>query len=167
MTEAPYGSWESPITSDLIVSSTVGLGAIQVDGDDVYWLEGRPREGGRQVLVRRSPDGKTSDVTPPPYNVRTRVHEYGGGAYTVSDGTVIFANFSDQRLYIVDPAGEPRTLTHTDSRRYADLVFDRRRRLLYCVREDHGGAGEALNTIATVSLDGGDETVVVSGNDFY
>jgi hypothetical protein len=80
---APYGSWKSPITSDLIVSETIGLGQIALDGADVYWVEMRPAEDGRYVIVRRTPDGRTADVTPPPFNARTRVHEYGGGAFTV------------------------------------------------------------------------------------
>src|SRR5690349_19247859 len=112
MAEAPYGAWKSPITSDLIVSSTVSLGSIQIDGRDVYWLEGRPQEGGRQVLVRRTPNGDATDVTPPPFNVRTRVHEYGGGAYIVSNGVVVFANFADQQLYVIEPESEARPLTH-------------------------------------------------------
>ncbi|HLE13939.1 MAG TPA: hypothetical protein VI776_04255, partial [Anaerolineales bacterium] len=85
---APYGSWKSPITSDLIVAETIWPAQIQLDGDDVYWLEVRPAEGGRYVIVRRAPDGQTVDVTPPPFNARTRVHEYGGLAYLVVDGTV-------------------------------------------------------------------------------
>ncbi|UCG81211.1 MAG: S9 family peptidase, partial [Desulfobacterales bacterium] len=80
---APYGSWKSPITSDLIVAETIGLGQIVLDGQDVYWTEMRPTEGGRYVVVKRSSDGKTADVTPPAFNVRTRVHEYGGGAFVV------------------------------------------------------------------------------------
>ena len=84
-TEAPYGSWKSPITSDMIVSATVGLGQIALDGDDVYWSELRPSEGGRVALVRRTPDGRTVDVVASPFNVRTRVHEYGGGAFAVAD----------------------------------------------------------------------------------
>ena len=81
---APYGSWKSPITSDLIVSETIGLGQIALDGDDIYWIEPRPSEAGRNVLVRMDPQGETADVTPPPYSVRTRVHEYGGGAFAVA-----------------------------------------------------------------------------------
>src|SRR6266849_5209862 len=96
---APYGSWKSPITSDLIVSGTIGLGQLILDGDDTYWLEMRPSEGGRNVVVRRTPDGRISDITPPPFNVRTRVHEYGGGAFVIADGVVYFSNFTDQRLY--------------------------------------------------------------------
>src|SRR5215472_2168721 len=92
---APFGSWASPITSDMIVASSIGLGEILIDGADVYWLESRPQEGGRSVVVRRAPDGTTVDVTPPAaadgktiFSVRTRVHEYGGGAYLVSAGVV-------------------------------------------------------------------------------
>src|SRR5215831_8217042 len=94
---APYGSWASPITSDLIVASSIGLGGVSIDGSDVYWIERRPQERGRSVIVRRSPDGRTDDVTPSvpeggqaAFNVRTRVHEYGGGAYLVSGGVVYF-----------------------------------------------------------------------------
>lgn len=108
---APYGSWKSPITTGLIVSGAVGLGQIALDGDDVYWVEMRPSEGGRMVIVRRSPDGAASDVNPPPFSARTRVHEYGGGALMVSDGTVFFSNFADQRLYRQEAGGEPKAIT--------------------------------------------------------
>src|SRR5437660_878563 len=79
----PYGAWRSPITSELIVGEAIGLGEVRVDGGDIYWIEGRPSEGGRNVLVRRAPDGQIADLTPAPFNVRSRVHEYGGGATTV------------------------------------------------------------------------------------
>src|SRR5438445_315581 len=101
----PYGAWRSPITSELIVGETLGLGDIRVDGRDIYWIEGRPSEGGRNVLVRRAPStstnggGSIEDITPAPYSVRTRVHEYGGGAMNVHRGVVYFTNFADQRLY--------------------------------------------------------------------
>ena len=91
---APYGSWKSPITTDLIVSSAIGLGQAALNGPDVYWVEMRPAEGGRMVIVRRGSDGETSDVTPKPFSVRTRVHEYGAGAFLVDrDGVVYFSNF--------------------------------------------------------------------------
>ncbi|MBW1859739.1 MAG: S9 family peptidase, partial [Deltaproteobacteria bacterium] len=95
---APYGAWKSPITSDLIVSETIGLSQTALDGDDVYWTEMRPAEGGRYVVVKRSPDGSTVDITPPTFNARTRVHEYGGGSFWVADGDIYFSNFTDQRL---------------------------------------------------------------------
>ena len=82
----PYGAWKSPITSDLIVAETIGLGGVLVDGGDIYWTESRPSEGGRNVLVRRTEAGGREDVTPAPFNVRTRVHEYGGGAVLKING---------------------------------------------------------------------------------
>ena len=117
--EAPYGSWRSPITSELIVSGTVSLGQIALDGEDVYWSEMRPAEGGRYVVVRRSPDGRTADITPASFNARTRVHEYGGGAFAVADGTVYFSNFADQRLYRQDPGAQPRPITRRCATRTA------------------------------------------------
>src|SRR5438105_15910604 len=108
---APYGSWRSPVTADAIVAGVIGLGQIQLDGDGIYWVEQRPAEKGRNVVVRRHPDGTTSDITPPAFNARTRVHEYGGGAYLVREGTVWFANFTDQRLYRQDPGRPPVAIT--------------------------------------------------------
>ena len=140
---APYGSWKSPITTALIVSGAVGLGQIALDGDDVYWVEMRPAEGGRMVIVRRDADGETVDLTPQPFSVRTRVHEYGGSAFLVSGGVVFFSNFADQRLYRQAPGDEPRAITPETALRYADGVFDARRRCIVCVREDHSGEGGA------------------------
>lgn len=168
-TKAPYGSWKSPITSDVIVAGTIGLAEIALDGEDTYWIESRPSEGGRSVIVRRTPDGAVADVTPQGFNARTTVHEYGGGAYLVDAGTVCFSNFSDQRLYRQAPGEEPQPLTSTEKMRYADGVIDRRRNLIYCVREDHTGGGrDAINTLVRVNLAGesGGESIV-SGNDFY
>lgn len=168
---APYGSWKSPITADLIVAGTIGLGGIALDGEDVYWTEGRPSEGGRNVIVRRTPDGKTTDVTPPPFNVRTRVHEYGGGAFAIKDGTIYFSNFADQRLYQQTPDSEAQPLTKESggNLRYADAVIDSQRGRIICVCEDHTGGGyEPANTLVSISLENGDDVqVLVSGSDFY
>ncbi len=169
-----YGSWRSPITSDLIVSSSIRLGAAQLDGLDIYWSELRPTENGRQLVVRYGPEdeiGTASDITPAPFSVRTRVHEYGGGAYTIHGGTVYFSNFVDQLLYrqvagevpvALTPEVEPKA-----GLRYADMVVDARRERLICVVEDHRQSGEAVNAIATVPFAGGLPRVLVSGNDFY
>ncbi|OAB60226.1 peptidase [Leptolyngbya valderiana BDU 20041] len=163
---APYGTWKSPITSDLIASGSIRLGGLAFDGDEIYWVEGRPSEGGRNVLVRRQPDGTTADVTPQDYNVRSRVHEYGGGAFVVDSGVVYFSNVSDGRIYR-QPLGEtPQPLTPEGAFRYADFVVDRPRDRLLCVREDHSGEGEPENTLVTVGFDGSVE-VLVSGCDFY
>ncbi|MCJ7550829.1 MAG: S9 family peptidase [Anaerolineae bacterium] len=171
---APYGAWTSPITSDLIVSATVRIGCAMLDNDTVYWLEGRPTEGGRYVIVRRMPDGSRVDVNPPPTNARTRVHEYGGGAVIVCDDTVYFSNFSDQRLYRTTAGTVPVPITPDIELRYADGLVDRVRDRIICVREDHREAttrhhgGEAVNTIAAISLsDGAEQQVLVAGNDFY
>ncbi|MBD2021683.1 PD40 domain-containing protein, partial [Leptolyngbya sp. FACHB-36] len=165
---APYGSWKSPITSELIVAGTIGLGQVRLDGEEVYWTELRPTEAGRNVLVRRMPDGETIDLTPAPFNVRTRVHEYGGGSYLVHQGTVYFSNFADQRLYQQAGTEEPVAITPETAWRYADGTIDPARDRLICVREDHTGEGEAVNTIVSVPLDGASEQeVLVSGSDFY
>ena len=168
LTVAPYGSWKSPITADLIVQGTVGLGGVYLDGEDLYWTEGRPAEEGRMVIVRRSADGAIADVTPPGFNARTRVHEYGGASFVADGGTVWFSNFADQRLHRQDRGGEPRPITEAVDHRYADAIVDRRRDLLYAVREDHTDTSEeAVNTIVSLGLDGAGEVVVVEGNDFY
>jgi dipeptidyl aminopeptidase/acylaminoacyl peptidase len=167
---APYGSWKSPITSDLIVAGSLRLGEIRLDGETIYWSEGRPIEGGRNVIVQRSSAGQTRDITPAaPFNVRTRVHEYGGGAYQVANGTIYFSNFIDQRLYKQPVGDDPQPITPEGSFRYADAVVDEPRQRLICVREDHGnGEHEPINTIVSVSIAGSDDggTVLVSGSDF-
>jgi len=166
---APYGSWKSPITSDLVASKTIQLGYMVLDGEDIYWVEVRPNEGGRYVIVRRTPDGYISDVTPSPLNARTRVHEYGGGMYNVSDGTIYFTNFDDQRIYRQEPGVAPYPITPKADLRYADIIADHRRNRLICIREDHRVSDrEAVNTLVSISLEGSNSgQVLVSGNDFY
>jgi dipeptidyl aminopeptidase/acylaminoacyl peptidase len=167
-----YGSWKSPITSDLIITGTIGLSDIALDDEDVYWTESRPSEDGRSVIVRWSSGGSIEDVTPAGFNARTAVHEYGGGAFVVANGSVLFSNFADQRIYEQTPGSMPDALTLTEHLRYADAVFDRGRNRLICVREDHTAkTRDAINTIAVVDLEGESSTaggkVIVSGNDFY
>src|SRR5260370_4161682 len=90
---APYGSWKSPITSDLIVSETIKFEQVVLDGSDIYWIERRPTESGRCVIVRRTSDGNITDMLPPPYNARTSVHEYGGGSFPSLGCPILFSNF--------------------------------------------------------------------------
>ncbi|MBE9118577.1 S9 family peptidase [Lusitaniella coriacea LEGE 07157] len=164
----PFGSWKSPITSDLITSSTIGLGSVALDGEDIYWLEGRPTEGGRNVLVRRSRDGKISDITPQPFNVRTRVHEYGGGSFLIADGTIYFSNFADQRLYKQTQNADPQPLTPESKKRYADAILDKSRDRLICVCEDHEASEtEPLNSLVGIDLNSGEVEILASGSDFY
>ncbi len=165
---APYGSWRSPITSDLIVSETIGLGTIAQDRGDLLWLETRPTEAGRNVIVRRSADGHVRDVTPAPFSARTRVHEYGGNPFAVADGVVVFSNDADQRVYRQTYGAQPQPITSAGPQRYADGMVDGKRGRLICVCEDHAGGGEPTNTIATLDLEGDDQAqVLVSGHDFY
>ena len=156
----------------MVAAQGLRLGAVSLDGDDIYWLEGRPSEGGRIVLVRRTADGRIRDVTPLPFNVRTRVHEYGGGACVVDAGVAWLSNFSDQRLYRVDCRTDdavPRAVTPEGPWRFADGCVDRRRRRLICVREDHGVASEPVNALVSIAFDGstGAGTVLAHGDDFY
>ncbi len=171
---APYGSWKTPVTSDLIVQGSIGVGMTALDGCDVYWLEARPSEAGRSVVVRRTADGRVRDVNPPPMGARTRVHEYGGGDFLVHRGTVYFSNFADQRLYRVGPEdGEPRAVTPAGvDLRFADAVFDAPRARLIAVREDHtAGAHEPANSIVAIEANSEGEgdagRVLASGHDFY
>ena len=143
------------------------LGAVQRDGTDIYWIEGRPAEGGRYALMRRSAVGAITEVTPAEINVRTRVHEYGGGAYLVRGGIVYCVNFSDQRVYRIAPSRPPEPLTPAGSFMYADFELDAKRNRLICVREDHGGKGEAVNTLVSFSLLTSEFTLLTSGYDFY
>src|SRR5487761_282960 len=183
--KAPYGSWPSPITSDLIVAASIGLGEIQlgdseIDRGDVYWLESRPQEGGRSVLVRHTAGGAIADVTPsaagddrPAFSVRTRVHEYGGGAYLVSAGAVYFCNDADQRLYRQERGSAPVPITPAPGTprglRCADGVMDGRQGRMIWVREDHTtGAGEPVNSWGEMPLDPSQpQRVLQSGRDFY
>jgi dipeptidyl aminopeptidase/acylaminoacyl peptidase len=141
------------------------------DGKRLFFNEVRPTEAGRSVIVRRDGDGSFTDITPPGFNARTRVHEYGGGDYVVAGESVYFSNFSDQRVYRQDGDGSPRAITPASPLRFADYRFDAPRRRLVCVREDKRriASREDVNTIVALAP-GGDEDggrVLVEGNDFY
>jgi len=168
---ARYGAWASPITPDLLLKGTVHMRnqMIRWDGDDLYWSELRPYEGGRIVVCRCGADGKIADVTPTGFNARSRVHEYGGGHYAVAGGTVFFTNFNDQRLYRQERDGAPRAITPEDDIRHADMVIDVDRDRVIAVREDHtAGTPEAVNTIVALDAHGQREPITIaSGNDFY
>jgi dipeptidyl aminopeptidase/acylaminoacyl peptidase len=170
---APFGSWRSPIKAASLAAGLVPLGAVEIADDFVYWLEGKPLEGGRYVLVRRAADGTRLELTPKPMSARTRVHEYGGGAALVDGSTAFFSNFADQRLYRQDDGGEPYPITPEPAvaagLRYADACLTADRRLLICVRERHESDGpEATNELVAMPADGSSEArVIASGHDFY
>jgi dipeptidyl aminopeptidase/acylaminoacyl peptidase len=166
--ESPYGSWKSPITTDLITGGSVSLLEVAIDGKDIYWIEGHPKEAGRYTIMRRKADGTITECTPPDFYARTTVHEYGGGAFTVYDGVIYFANYRDQHLYSQLVGHDPKLLTPTVGFRYADLMIDTARKRLICVREDHTGKGEATNALVAVGLNGNDDgQILAAGNDFY
>jgi dipeptidyl aminopeptidase/acylaminoacyl peptidase len=172
-TVAPFGSWESPITIDLVASEGgVSFGFLDLTADGVYWTESRPQEKGRSALVFRPHGGDPIDVVPPDFNVRTRVHEYGGGAWFRHGPVVFCSSFDDSRLYRIDAPGadpqpitpeptEPHALRYADGRVFADG------RLIVCVRESHG-EGEPVNELVVLPTDGSVEPrVIATGRDFY
>jgi len=162
------GSWPSPIDTGLIAGETIGLEQIVLDGDDIYWLEKRPAESGRQVVVRRTADGSTNDALPAPYSARSRVHEYGGGTYTVCDGTLYFVSDADQGLYALGPdEADATALSVIAGLRYAEPHLDRLRHRLLVISEDHRSEGEPTNRLTSVELDGGATRTLHEGHDFY
>jgi dipeptidyl aminopeptidase/acylaminoacyl peptidase len=171
VTIAPYGSWVSPISVDQLTATSIGLSAVQIDGQYVYWLESRAAEGGRASLWRRLiTGGEPVEVTPAPAYVRNRVHEYGGGEYHVSDGTVVYSEFSDGRLYAVRGAAAPEPITPAGAFRFGDIRVHPDRGLVLAVREDHSSGGEPANTIVALDLDGPNPdggAVLRAGADFY
>ena len=165
---ASYGSWHSPITSDLIVQKSVGFGQTMIANGQAHWLENRPQEGGRSVVVRYAA-GEARDLVPQGYNARTMVHEYGGGSYLALPGTLYVTNFEDQRVYRLDEGTAPQPITAAGAVRYADFAADLGRGRLICVREDHRHQGrQAVNSLVALSTQG-DEfgTVLAQGHDFY
>ena len=170
---APFGSWRSPISALSVADDDVPLLEISCVGDNVYWLEGRPRDGGRHVLMRLSAGGDKTEITPKPFNVRTRVHEYGGGSYLATASSIFFANFADQRLYRQDIDGQVAPITPEPESpaadRFADLRITADEQLLVGVRERHPADGaEATNELIVLPADGSaPPRAVVSGHDFF
>ncbi len=172
--------WPSPITASLLVAGAAAPGEIRADGDDIWWSEARPEEGGRIQLVRRTPDGTRTDVLPEGCSARTRAHEYGGGAWAVDGGCVVFVDFDDQRVKRLDlesTGRQPKPLSPEPASkhalRYADLVVDRTAGLVLAVREQHLERGDVVNDLVALPLDGSAAdgglavSVVAEGADFY
>ncbi len=171
MNTAPYGSWKSPISSDLIVSSSIRLGAIALDHGEIYWNEGRPTEGGRNVIMGYSDRGY-EEITPKNMSVRSQVHEYGGGEYLAEDGRIYFSNYSDRCIYRQVGDNAPQKLTPENNYRYADFAWSRNYGRLICVCEDHTYPntedGEPTNSLVAISTSNGEDIQVLgSGADFY
>ena len=167
---APYGTWTSPLDASAVAEAGIRLGQVRAGEAGLYWEEMRPAEGGRTVLVHRARDGSVSDVTPDGFNVRTQVHEYGGGSCCLHTDTVFFSNWTDQRLYRQGPGAGPVAITPEPDAprglRYADGVVTADGSTIVCVRERH--AGEVVNEIVAVPTDGSHEPeVLVGGHDFF
>lgn len=159
-TVRPYGEWPSPITSAAVASAGISIKQTGVDGDVIYWVEGRPAEAGRCALMRRTADGEITEVLAAPWSVRTRAHEYGGGDFLAHDGVVYFSQDDDQRLYRVEPGADPVAITPDGPYRYADAAFDAVRGRIVCVREDHTGDDEPESRLVSVSADGVGEPIL-------
>ncbi len=167
----PYGSWTSPISARDLVAETVRLDDPRFDGDDRYWVEGRPSEGGRSMLVRLAADGTRSDVLPEGFAVRTVVHVYGGLGYAVRDGVVYFSNFDDQRVYRLEPGFTPRPITGEPPSprawRYADPVVTPDGSALVCVREREGADGVVNDLVLLDARGAAPPRVLAEGHDFF
>ena len=172
-TLSPYGTWGSPITAEMVASAGTSLFGTWLADGTAWWLEGRPTEGGRVVLMQEPPGGSPADVTPPGFNVRTMAHEYGGGAYCVHDGTAYFSNFEDQRLYRQVPGEDPVAITpEIDGKRhrYADGQVTADGRIWIGVRERHEGERpeDVVNELVALPADGSSEPrTIAGGRDFY
>jgi dipeptidyl aminopeptidase/acylaminoacyl peptidase len=167
----PYGAWPSPITADRAAAGSVGLRETRAIGDATTWLERRPREQGRSVVVRSGAGAEPVDVTPLGVSVRTRVHEYGGGSYAVDGTTTYFVNLEDQRLYRQEVGGAPTAITPEPATprglRYADMNVSPDGRWIASVHERHQGEGMPVNELVVIAAEGSAMSTLASGRDFY
>jgi len=168
-TRVPYGSWSSPITGEMIVEDALQLSQARLQDGVVYWIEQRPAEGGRRVLMKSSGASNPEELTSKTLNVRTLVHEYGGGDYGIARGAAYFSNFADQRVYRVGDDGTAAPVTPEGPFRYADFEHDPHRNRMLCVLEDHSQKGADPENLVVAISD--DPSVgyqrLVAGNDFY
>lgn len=160
----PYGTWISPINAESVASSIISFQDLVIDNDTIYWSEMRPAEKGRYVIVMQAPLKKAEDVLPLSFNARTRVHEYGGAAFTVHQGTIYFTNYEDQRLYSFKKGEVPIPLT-APGIRFAELKITPFG--IVAIAESHLKEGEPENFLALIDLATGEVTSLANGHDFY
>ncbi len=166
-TTAPCGSWESPISANMILLDRLKLWEPHIANGHIYWLQYFSERNGSRHIMRRSPSGEIRQMTHDGYNIRTRVHEYGGGAYTVAGDSIVFVNFEDQRIYRQVDTDSPVPVTPMNGMRYADFTVDEQRQRLICVREDHNVGKYPENTLVQLSLtEESDGRILFSGTDF-
>ena len=159
-----FGSWTSPITAKTLVEGVVRYAEIEVDGDELYWLEARPEEKGRQVFVR---DSDNQDLYSAPFSARTTVHEYGGKCGAILNGVLYFSNYTDQHLYKVKIGEEPTLVTDLENMRFADMSIHPSGKWLYAVGEDHTNFPNIENLLVRVDLESGEVARIATGHDFY
>jgi acetyl esterase/lipase len=173
---APYGSWRSPVTAARVARSASRPGDLAVDGLDIYISESRPEEAGRVAIVKLLPSPELTppeEVLPPPFSARSRVHEYGGGGFTVRGGSLVFVNDTDQALYVKAHGERPRRVSPLmlgGQRRFAEPLIDASRERVLAILEEHPGGGrEASNAVAAVGFGSrtGRFEILLSGQDFY
>lgn len=168
---APCGSWASPISAARVAAGQISLAEPRFDAGDLCWLEGRPSEDGRSALMCRPMKGDIVELLPS-WNVRTRVHEYGGGAWVRSRGTVFFSDFGSQRLFVEEPGNALRPITpeapSPGSMRYADIDVSPEGDWIVCVREQHKSLHTVVNDIVILPADGSlAPRSLVCGHDFF
>ncbi|MRX28460.1 S9 family peptidase [Kangiella sp. HZ709] len=171
---APFGHWQSDISTEMLAAKSNRLGQMKVIGNSVYWLESRAQDKGRGVIVKYC-NGKTVDITPEGYSVKTRVHEYGSGDFWGAKGKIIFANDKDQRLYLQNLVSETvRPLTQESETklglRYADGDLSDLHNFTVCVREFHpkdSNAHQVINDLISCHIETGEVKVIANGADFY
>jgi len=148
----PYGTWQSKISAELITQATPGLSSLRNFNDTLFWVESRPWEGGRNVIMCQHKNGQISDALPAPFSHQSKVHEYGGTAFTVANGTLYFVNASDQRIYTthLESKSIPKALTPDGNWRFADLVVDQKNQRLIAVCEEHSSEKDPQNYIASI-----------------
>ncbi len=166
---ASYGSWESPITAASIFEASDNISTLTVENNELYFIERRASANGRNILVKLDENNQALQLTPSEISVRTRVHEYGGRPYLVDGNDIYYSQFNDQKIYKLSEGSEPQALT-LDGLRFMECVMDHSHNQLVCVREDHRGLGEAVNTLVAINLsNAGTETdgeILFKGTDF-
>ena len=170
-TKSPFGSWASDITTDMISGSIIGLGQLSLDNSNIYWTEMRPSENGRTLLMGLDNNGKIEELLPKQFNIRNRVHEYGGGSFTLNNGTVFFIDSKNHGIFkmrldenINDRI--PELIVEKDKIFFADFIYDNVNDCLFSIAEDQSGEGEAKNMLVSIAMDG-EINIIASGADFY
>lgn len=166
--DAPcYGSFQSSISAEKVASKSVRFSDVQIQNKNIYFLESQPLEKGRTALVKSSLKKEAKQLTSPEFNIRTRVHEYGGGAFLAVEEFVFFIHDSDQDIYQLSKDGSITRITNQPSYRYAEINYDKRSHRIFAVREDHTNEQDVKNVIVVISLETKKEKVLIEGEDFY